>query len=331
MAADEQRGDIDEQVLAVRLGERSQVREGEHPASLGVYCAGMAPVAERSRCSLADGRVLTYVEFGAADGSVVLHHHGGLVSATDIAPGDAVARHLGVRWVSFDRPGIGGSTPSPGRTIMDGARDAEELLDHLGVDRVRLSGWSMGGQYALATAHHLADRVVRSAIVAGGLPLDDPTNLAELNAMDRRFTSMAVNRATELRVTASVLGGLAAFSPTMWARVAAKGEGSSDERAVRDAAVELASSAHDATRLTSGIVEEYRAWVLPWGFTFADVTTPVDVWQGVDDHLVPMAWAERMAASLPLATLHVLPDTGHFLLLNHAEEVLNALLAGPGH
>ncbi len=291
----------------------------------------MSDLSERLSCTLSDGRLLTYVEFGDPDGAVVLHHHGGLVSATDVAPGDDIARTAGVRWVSFDRPGIGGSTADPGRTVQGGARDAEELLDHLGVGSLRVSGWSMGGPYALATTHRLADRVIRTAIIAGSLPLDDPSSLDELNAMDRRFTSMATSHVEGLRMSAAALGGLAAFSPRLWARFAAKGEGAQDEEAVRAAAAELAQSAHDATRLTAGIVEEYRAWALPWGFDLGDVTTPVDVWQGTEDHLLPPDWPVRMCEALPSSELHIVEGAGHFLLLNHADEVLSALLRDRGH
>lgn len=291
----------------------------------------MSGVTERSSCSLADGRVLTYLEFGDPDGAFVLHHHGGLLSATDIAASKDAARRLGVRWVSFDRPGIGGSTPDPGRTIHDGARDAEEFVDRLGIGgEVRVTGWSMGGPYALATTERLADRVARTAIVAGSLPLDDPSTLAELNAMDRRFTSMAKDYVRALSAVASAWGGLALFSPRMWAKVAGHGEGADDERSVREAQVELAASAHDAARSPAGIVEEYRAWALPWGFALEDIATLVDVWQGTEDHLVPMEWARRMAQSLPSAELHVVAGAGHFLLVDHAEDVLNTLLAGGG-
>jgi pimeloyl-ACP methyl ester carboxylesterase len=64
---------------------------------------------------------------------------------------------------------------------------------------------------------------------------------------------------------------------------------------------------------TAGAVDDYRAFGAPgWGFDLADVGQPVDCWHGADDELVPMSHAERLAASLPNATLHVVPG-GHFL------------------
>jgi len=274
---------------------------------------------------------LTYLEVGAPDGAVVMHHHGGLVSASDIIPLDEVARRAGVRWVSFDRPGIAGSTPMPGRTLLDGARDAEQLLDHLGVGRARVSGWSMGGPYALATVLHLGDRVPRAAVIAGSLPLNDPDTLAELNAMDRRFTSMARSHRSALRTTASVWGDIAAFSPRTWAALVSRGAGPLDEMAVRRVAHELAGSAADSVSQPDGLVEEYVAWARPWDFALGDIATPVDVWQGTEDHLVPVEWSRRMAAALPEGDLHVIEGEGHFLLLNHADDVLVSVLGDGGH
>jgi pimeloyl-ACP methyl ester carboxylesterase len=65
---------------------------------------------------------------------------------------------------------------------------------------------------------------------------------------------------------------------------------------------------------TDGTVDDYRALGAPdWGFALADVTQGVDVWQGADDTLVPLAHAERLVAELPDAELHVVDGSGHFI------------------
>lgn len=281
---------------------------------------------ERRSVTLTGGRVLSYVEAGAPDGDVVLHHHGGLMSAGDVIPLDGPARVAGVRLLAFDRPGIAGSTLVRDRTLLDGARDAEEALDLLGVGGVRVSGWSMGGPYALATAYHLGDRVVKAAIVAGAVPLDDPARLAELNEMDRKYTEMAEEHAARLRRSAEALGTVARFTPSLWARAAGKDEGTEDAAALRRDADAMAAAARDGMTQPDGVVEEYRAWARPWGFAPADVAVPVDVWQGTEDHLVPESWGAWLAATLPGAEYHRVEGSGHFLLLEHADEVFAALL-----
>lgn len=279
----------------------------------------------RSVVQLPDGRALGYVEYGDPSGVVVVSHHGGLMSATDVAPLHELAAASSVRLVSFDRPGIGASSPSPGRTTADGGRDVAALLDALGIGTAYALGWSMGGQYALATAAVLGDRIARTAVVAGCVPLDDVA-LDELNAMDRRFTAMAAQHRRSLEAVSAAWGGLARFSPSAWARAASKGEAEADVAAVRAHATELAGAAHGAHAQTDGIVEEYLAWARPWGFGLGDITTPVTLWQGDDDHLVPPAWAQRLADGLPSSRVEHVPDAGHFLLLTHGEQILHDLV-----
>ena len=283
--------------------------------------------AARRTLTTGDGRALTWVEYGDPDGVVVVSHHGGLLSATDVAPLHEAARAAGVRLVSYDRPGIAGSTSLPERRTADAAADSAALLDHLGVEDAVALGWSMGGQYALGTAAGLGQRIRAVAVVAGCLPLDDAGTLAELNAMDRRFTTLATHHRSALADGAELWGGLARFSPTAWAKVASEGEVDVDVDAVRAHADELAASAHDMAEQRDGVVEEYLAWARPWGFGLGDVSCPVHVWQGGDDHLVPPSWAVRLADGLPRATVRVLEGEGHFLLLNHGEQVLRELAA----
>jgi pimeloyl-ACP methyl ester carboxylesterase len=109
--------------------------------------------------------------------------------------------------------------------------------------------------------------------------------------------------------------------------MAAHGEGAADEAAVHAADDTLANTAHEATAQRAGVVEEYRAWVRPWGFGLSDVTGTVDVWQGTEDHLVPAAWPRRLASGLPRSVLHLVDGVGHFLLLTRARDVFSALTA----
>lgn len=74
------------------------------------------------------------------------------------------------------------------------------------------------------------------------------------------------------------------------------------------------------------VVEEYLAWAPPWGFELSAIATPVTLWQGGADHLVPPAWAQRLADAIPRSSVRLLPDEGHFLLLTEGEQVLRELV-----
>jgi pimeloyl-ACP methyl ester carboxylesterase len=54
---------------------------------------------------------------------------------------------------------------------------------------------------------------------------------------------------------------------------------------------------------------------------------PVQVWQGDVDVNVPMAHAERQAAAIPDAILHIAPGEGHLMAVDHFDEILRELLS----
>ena len=147
---------------------------------------------------LPDGRTLAWWEFGdpAAD-TVVLNCHGGLMDGRDVALSDEVARERGIRILSPDRPGVGGTSRAGHAGMLPWVHsDVRPLLDHLGITRCAVMGWSEGGQYALAVAHELPAQVTRAAVIAGALPLDDPQNRAHLNRPDRRLAALSEHAPT---------------------------------------------------------------------------------------------------------------------------------------
>ena len=114
----------------------------------------------------ADGRRLAVEEDGDSSGVPVLVHNGTpnsrLLYKHHVA--DAAAR--GIRLISYDRPGYGGSTPAPGRTVADCADDVRAICAALKIDRLATWGVSGGGPHVLACAALLPDLVVAAASLA---------------------------------------------------------------------------------------------------------------------------------------------------------------------
>ena len=284
---------------------------------------GPAPAPEERQAPLPDGRVLGYREYGDPAGSPVVSCHGGLLCGLDAAGYDAAARAATLRIISPDRPGLGASSPAPGRTTADWATDVAALLDHLGIGEAAVLGWSMGGQYALACAALVPDRVTRTVVVAGCLPLDDPDTFAQLNGMDRRLTRLADKHPRVAHDVLGALGYVARHHPGAWAHLTERAA-PPDEAAALEALPDpgIAHAAAVALGSTDGMVEEYRAWARPWGFTPEDVAGPVTVWQGGADTLVPPAWGEALATRIPGAHLRAIADGGHFLAFTHTPGVI---------
>jgi pimeloyl-ACP methyl ester carboxylesterase len=99
----------------------------------------------------------------------------------------ADAEKKGIRLISYDRPGYGGSTAHLGHTVASGAQDVRAIAEALGHDRLGIWGISGGGPYALGCAALLPDMAVAVAVVASLAPygvegFDYFAGMGELNA-----------------------------------------------------------------------------------------------------------------------------------------------------
>src|SRR4029079_6298036 len=112
-----------------------------------------------SSMELVEGRSLDLWQAGPPDGQPLVFHHGTPGAGL---PFDHHVREMasrGLRYVGWTRPGYGSSARRRGRTVADDADDAVAVLDHLGIDRAWVVGWSGGGPHALGFAAQAPDRV----------------------------------------------------------------------------------------------------------------------------------------------------------------------------
>ncbi|MFC7676833.1 alpha/beta fold hydrolase [Mycolicibacterium sp. GCM10028919] len=286
------------------------------------------PASDDHLIHLRDGRRLSYATFGDPAGAVVINAHGGLACRLDVASAHEAASAAGIRLISPDRPGVGRSDPHPGRTILDWAADVDEMLDQLDVGRFAAMGWSMGGQYAAALGFALPARVTRVAIVAGALPLDEPGVFAQLPFMDRAYTRLSQRAPWIARACFRSMSLAARVAPNVNGRLAARELGPADGSVIRaEGFAAFSAMMHEGLRQPRGVVEEYRAWMRPWGFRPEDLVVPVDVWAGTEDELVDREWPSELARRIPGAALHRCPG-GHLVAHSHYPEIFERLNHG---
>lgn len=281
---------------------------------------------ENRTVRLPDGRVLGYAEYGDPGGEVLVSCHGGLTCRLDIRGCDAAARAAGVRVISPDRPGVGLSSRSPGRSLLDWPADVAGLADALGVQRFLVLGWSAGGPYAAACAFALPGRVRAVGLVASSLPPSAATG--DTSALDRVFSYCSVRAPWLDRIAFRVMGGAARRAPGAFLRLSLA---MLDEPS-RALARELppgwfAGAMAGGLRDPAGAVDEYRILGSEWGFGPEQISQPVHLWQGDADSSVPVAWGEWLAARIPHARLTICPGEGHFLALARYPEIFTTLRA----
>ena len=265
---------------------------------------------------LGDGRTLhAYDDTGAgnADGRLaVFWHHGSPNIGSPPAPLFPAAERLGIRWVSYDRPGYGGSTPHPDRDMASAAGYTSVVADALDINRFAVVGHSSGGSHALACAALLPERVLGVVSVAGMAPfgaegLDwfegfGPGGVAELRAA-------AVGRAA-LEKHLAESGEDPGFTPEDEAALA--GEWSWLIGVVRPA---IAGG-------MGGFIDDDLAAVGAWGFDPADIAAPALFLHGGRDRVVPASHGEWLARRCPSAELWLRPNDGHISVLDQSAAAL---------
>jgi hypothetical protein len=91
--------------------------------------------------TLLDGRKLGYAQYGSQTGRAILYLHGLPGSRIEAAAFNELGLKLGARIIATDRPGIGWSSPHPGRTLLDYPKDLEYLAKHLELDEYCVLVW----------------------------------------------------------------------------------------------------------------------------------------------------------------------------------------------
>ncbi|MGA1842215.1 MAG: alpha/beta fold hydrolase [bacterium] len=215
----------------------------------------------------------------------------------------------GLRVVSPDRPGYGGSSPQPGRTMSDWPKDVVRLADALGIDRFIVAGHSSGGPYAIACAALLPNRVSGAIVLAGVTDMAWPEALngyfeAEIAMMRMPDEQSVLVRCEELYGADGSgllrLSGIHLPAPD----------------------VALLSDKKMANAMFASITEAFRQGIggyaqdifvqgKAWPFVPGAITTPTMLVHGKLDTIVPVAHSCHTAELIPESSLQILPGHGH--------------------
>jgi pimeloyl-ACP methyl ester carboxylesterase len=273
--------------------------------------------------TLGDGRTLAYTDLGDMDGSVVMYFHGAPTSRLDLVDYEECFVDRGVRVVSPDRPGFGGSSPQPNRSMRDWPADAAALANALRVDRFVVVGLSAGGPYAVACAALLADRVVGLGIANGVTDMGWSPAWDGYDAVDASIMRLGDEEAARM---------------WMEERYGADGSRFFEFTTLAPADAALLEDQARAQTLLATIVESFRQGVgglaadltiqgRPWPFDPSAVLAPTIVLHGDADPYLPVAHGRHTAEVIPPARFVLLRGQGHVSLIREIPQLCTDLLA----
>ena len=231
---------------------------------------------------------------------VFLHHLTAVLDDWDPRIIDGIAAHH--RVIAFDNRGVGGTGSSVPHTVEQMGADAIAFIRALGLERVDLFGFSLGGGVAQMVALQ-APELVRRMILAGTGPRGGG----------------GIDQITKIAVIAYLKAGLTLSDPRNFLFFPRTGEG---KRAASDYFNRLKERTHNRDKRISmqARIAQLKA-IRHAGQSEPDdlslITQPVFVANGDHDLMVASSHSADMARRLPNAKLKIYPNSGHGGVFQH--------------
>ena len=240
---------------------------------------------------------------------IFLHHLTAVLDDWDPRIIDGIAAHH--RVIAFDNRGVGGTGSSVPHTVEQMGADAIAFIRALGLERVDLFGFSLGGGVAQMVALQAPD-LVRRMILAGTGPRGGG----------------GIDQITKIAVIAYLKAGLTFSDPRNFLFFPRTAEG---KRAASDYFNRLKERTHNRDKRISmqARIAQLKA-IRHAGQSEPDdlslITQPVFVANGDHDLMVDSSHSADMARRLPNAKLKIYPNSGHGGVFQHHQTFLSDAL-----
>jgi pimeloyl-ACP methyl ester carboxylesterase len=283
---------------------------------------------------LPDGRKLAFAEFGNPDGYPVLYFHASPSSRLEpLAIGDDIFSQLGLRVISPDRPGMGGSDFQKHRGFSDWPEDVKFLAEAIGLSKFSVLGVSGGGGYAAVCAAKIPEKLNKVVIASGSWRIDSEAV---------KIIGFPMNLMWRLTIHTPILLPLILKTVTKMISQPPKDgfEGTSaPPNKILPAADHAVMAQPGRIEINQQIMKEvmkqgtkgpawdYRLCVWEWDFDLAEIQIPLTLFHGEQDRNYPLELVGRVAKDLPSAKLLTFPQDGHVsTYINHFDEIAEALM-----
>jgi pimeloyl-ACP methyl ester carboxylesterase len=240
---------------------------------------------------------------------VFLHHLTAVLDDWDPRIIDGIAAHH--RVIAFDNRGVGGTGSSVPHTVEQMGADAIAFIRALGLERVDLFGFSLGGGVAQMVALQ-APELVRRMILAGTGPRGGG----------------GIDQITKIAVIAYLKAGVTFSDPRNFLFFPRTAEG---KRAASDYFNRLKERTHNRDKRISvqARIAQLKA-IRHAGQSEPDdlslITQPVFVANGDHDLMVASSHSADMARRLPNARLKIYLNSGHGGVFQHHQTFLSDAL-----
>jgi pimeloyl-ACP methyl ester carboxylesterase len=258
-----------------------------------------------------NGLAFAYRELGPKTGvPVIFLHH--LTAGLDdwdpsVVDGIADSHHV----IAFDNLGVGNSEGQTPDDVNAMAHDAEAFVDALGLKKVDLFGYSLGGFVAQVIAQE-RPTLVRKIILAG----TGPAGGAGIAKIGEVLQTAMQRSAAEKKHPKSFLF----FTPSP-----------SSQKSANEFLTRLSERTTDKDATVSNeTIQAQAVAITTWGMSPVNdlkaITQPVLVANGDADTMFPTVNSLELYKELPNATLSIFPDASHGAIFQYHREFVRQAL-----
>lgn len=279
---------------------------------------------------LVDGRNLAYCEYGDLTGEPVFHCHSIFGSRLELAfDTDRIAKEKSVHLIVLDRPGYGASDPNPKASLVNWSKDLVELADHLDIEKFSLTGYVMGGMYALACAHEIPERLKRVASISNGMVPESASDYKEFAPFYRMNLRLAKYMPKAYGLITSILIKGALSNTDSFVKQMSENLEQADKEIMEDKSFRamFVSSLKEAfVQGGTASSQEIIQFMHNWSFKLSDIQIPVDIWHGTGDRHQPLILSTRFTEHVKNTTVNIKQGPGHYMFFSHWSEIIDKLL-----
>jgi len=279
-----------------------------------------------------EGYLLSADSLGDPDGLPVFLLHGTPGTRNGPRPRGIVLHRLGIRLITYDRPGYPGSDRRIGRRVVDAAADVAAIADAFRLKQFSVVGRSGGAPHALACAAALGDRVLSAAALGSLAPydaqgLDWPLGMTESNARAYHNAENDLAALVKMLNEQAMLarGNSEGLLPVLWPDLVGHDKEIFGDIALRRIITKVHADA--LSKNIDGWVDDVVALSSKWGFDPSEITVPVKLWAGRDDVFSPVSHTYWLGKRIPGADVEIADDTAHFGTVSSLVRILNWVTA----
>lgn len=276
------------------------------------------------------GVKIAYRIYGDPNGAPIIFYHGtGSHIHAMLLHEDAIK--LNFKIIVPTRPGIGDSDFRKW-SVLDFARDMEDLADYLKHDKFGIMGISGGGPTLMASALRFPERLICVINLACAAPLyGDPEMQDEIGFTDRIFAKLANALPLGIfRIFYSILGFSQKIlkSPKTFVKMFKSSLCEADQELFQNPDFQylfMRDFQESFKNGSKGPSYDAQRIVQKWGFDISEIKAHVDIFQGYEDLFVPVKFTNYYRDKLESFNYFDFPGEGHFYTLVNAKHTLSLI------